>query len=92
MLLLLLPLLFMTCKSYYNDTIDWMDNIEHGMSIEEVKSSQPDFLEVNWEKPDTLDHQLLFEIEKIKGNNDILNMSHYLIFVDGEYNGRISRK
>jgi hypothetical protein len=45
---LLTIVLFLTsCKSYYNDTIDWMDNIELGTSLEDVKKSQPDFVEVD---------------------------------------------
>lgn len=80
------------CKSYYNDTIDWMDNIELGTSLEEVKKSQPDFVEIEWNKPDTLDQGLRYSIEKIKGNNDLLNMQHYLVFSDNKFQGRKSSK
>ena len=90
---LLTIMLFLTsCKSYYNDTIDWMDKIELGTSLEDVKNSQPDFVEVDWNKPDSLDNGLRFRIEKIKGSNDILNMDHYLVFSDNKYTGRESTK
>jgi hypothetical protein len=90
---LLTIVLFLTsCKSYYNDTIDWMNKIEIGTNLEDVKRSQPDFVEIDWNKPDTLDQGLRFRIEKIKGNNDILNMQHYLVFSDNKYSGRKSSK
>ena len=90
--LLIIILLLTSCKSYYNDTIDWMDKIELGTSLEEVKRSQPDFVEIDWNKPDTLDEGVRFRIEKIKGNNDILNMEHYLVFSDNKFVGRKSSK
>jgi hypothetical protein len=90
--LLTIVILLTSCKSYYNDTIDWIDNIETGTNLEEVKKGQPDFVEIDWNKPDTLDNGLRFRIEKIKGNNDILNMDHYLVFSDNKYTGRESTK
>jgi hypothetical protein len=90
--LLTIVWLLASCKSYYNDTIDWMDKIELGTSLEDVKKSQPDFVTIDWNKPDTLDEGLRFRIEKIKGNNDILNMEHYLVFSDNKYTGRQSSK
>ena len=90
---LLTIILFLTsCKSYYNDTIDWMDKIELGTRLADVKKNQPDFVTVDWNKPDTLDEGLRFRIEKIKGNNDILDMEHYLVFSDNKYTGRQSSK
>lgn len=90
--LLTIVLLLTSCKSYYNETIDWMDNIELGTRLEDVKTNQPDFIEIDWNKPDTLDNELRFRIKKIKGNNDILNMDHYLVFSDNKYTGRESHK
>jgi hypothetical protein len=89
---LTIVLLLTSCKSYYNDTIDWMNNIKLGTSLEDVKTNQPDFVEIDWNKPDTLDAGVRFRIEKIKGNNDILNMEHYLVFSDNKYTGRESSK
>jgi len=85
-------LLLTSCKSYYNDTIDWMDNIETGTNLEDVKRSQPDFVEIDWSKPDTLAQGLRFRIKNIKGNNDMLNMEHYLVFSGNKYTGRESHK
>ena len=72
-----------------------MDSIELGTSLEDVKKSQPDFVEIDWEKPDTVDIDdlgLRFRIIKIKGNNDILSMDHYLLFNDNKFGGRKSTK
>jgi hypothetical protein len=90
--ILLLTILLTACKSYYNDTIDWMDSIELGTSLDEVKNSQPDFVKINWDKPDTLENQIRFEIIEIKGNKDVLAMSHYLVFIDNKFEGRGSIK
>ena len=64
---LTIVLFMISCKSYYNDTIDWMDKIEPGTSLEDVKKSQPNFVEIDWNNPDTLDEGLRFRIEKLKG-------------------------
>ena len=82
----------LSCKSYYNDTIEWCDNIKIETTIDEVKKSQPDFFEINWNRPDTVDNELRFRIINIKGNKDFLNMDHYLIFVDKKFKGRASYK
>ena len=80
------------CKNYYNDAIDWMDNIQVGTDIQTIKDSQPDFIEIAWDKPDTFNNELRYAIIEIKGNRDILNMSHYLSFSDDKYLGRSSHK
>jgi hypothetical protein len=80
------------CKNYYNDTIDWTDSIKIGSDIQTVKRSQPDFVEILWDKPLKIDNEKLYEIVKIKGNYDILKMQNFLIFVDGKYQGRESFK
>ena len=90
--LVLLAALLTACKSYYNDTIDWMDNIELGTSLGDVKKHQPDFVKINWDKPDTVDNQVRFWVSEIKGNTDMLAMSHLLVFVDNKYTGREPHK
>jgi hypothetical protein len=90
--LVMLIILLGSCKSYYNDTIDWIDNIKPGTTIEEVKKNQPDFVEINWSKPDTVDNQVRFWVTKIKGDKDVLSMSHLLVFVDSKFTGRESHK
>jgi hypothetical protein len=84
--------LLTSCKSYYNDTIHWMDSIKPGTSLEDVKNDQPDFVSINWSKPDTVAGELRFRIDKIKGNNDVLAMEHYLIFRDNKFQERTSYK
>jgi hypothetical protein len=93
LLLLLTLFVFTACKNYHNDTIKWADSLEIGTDIHLIKDNQPDFLEISWDNPVTLDNAILYEITKIKGNNyDALYMTHYLVFVDGKYQGRKPHK
>ena len=85
-------ILLTSCKNYYNDTIVWTDNIVIGSSLAQVKKSQPNFIVIDWDNPDTLDQIIRYRIDKIKGNNDILNMTHYLEFTDNKYEGRMTSK
>ena len=90
-----LTILFVTqssCKNYYNDTIQWIDKIPVGTSVSNVKRTQPDFVTIEWSKPDTINQNIRYMVSKIKGSNDILNMNHYLIFQDDKFIGRRSRK
>ena len=47
----ILTIVLAACKSYYNDTIEWMDNIELGATLDDVKRNQPDFVKIDWGKP-----------------------------------------
>jgi hypothetical protein len=80
------------CKDYYNDTVKWTDNIKIGTDIQTVKNNQPDFLEIDWAKPDTIGIESFYLIKKIKGNKDVLAMSNYLVFTNGKYQGRKAHK
>ena len=44
------------------------------------------------EYPLIVDDQKWYLISKIKGNNDILGMSHYLVFIENKYQYRESKK
>lgn len=80
-------------KDYYNDTIEWADNIESEINVTEVKKQQPEFIEIDWENPlTTSDNEKWYLITEIKGNRDILSMSHFLVFKDGKYKYRESKK
>lgn len=92
LILALLTTLATSCKDYYNDTMDWMDNLKPGTTLEDVMKDQPDFVKINWDKPDTVDNQVRYWVTEIKGSNDILGMSHLLVFVDNKYTGRESHK
>ena len=82
-----------SCKDYYIDTIEWADNIETELNITEVQKQQPKFIEVDWNNPlTTSDNEKWYLIIKIKGNRDILSMSHFLVFKDGKYKYRESKK
>ena len=81
-----------SCKNYYNDSINWMDNLESELNIKDVQNEQPDYIEIDWKNPLIIDDQKWYMILKIKGNNDILGMSHYLVFVENKYQYRESKK
>jgi len=92
-LLVILLIVFASCKNYYNDTLFWTDNIEIGTDIQTVRESQPVFLEIAWNNPDSIGNALYYEITRIKGNSkNIVDMIHFLVFVDGKYQGRYSIK
>ena len=89
--ILFLFVLIISCKDYYNDTIEWMDNLESGMNIESVRKRVPDYVEIDWDNPNTVGNEKWYLVE-ITGNNDVLGMSHYLVFVENEYQYRESKK
>ncbi|WP_396150740.1 hypothetical protein [Flavobacterium sp.] len=82
---------FISCKNYYNETIEWTDSLEIETDIETVKKSQPDFVEIDWLNPLIIDGQEYYEIE-IKNNRDILNMQNFLVFENKKYKGREAKK
>ena len=84
---LLLFLLVIGCKNYYNDTIEWADNIEKGTSLKKVKVNQPDFFKVDWDNPELVGDEKRFLIQDIKGNKDILGTGNSLVFFDDKYVG-----
>jgi len=88
----ILLLILTSCKNYYNDAIEWTDNLEAGINIENVKKFQSDFIEIDWENPQIINNEKWFLITKIKGNKDILEMSIYLVFVENYYLGREIKK
>jgi uncharacterized Fe-S cluster-containing radical SAM superfamily protein len=91
-LFLIIVFSFYSYKNYYNETIDWADQIQKGTSIEMVKKMQPSFVKISWENPLIIENEKLYEIVEIEGNNDILNMQNFLAFSDGKYQGRESKK
>ncbi|MDP8171254.1 hypothetical protein QJU96_08140 [Pasteurella skyensis] len=73
------------CKDHYNDAIEWMYAIKQGVNINLVKNNQPDFIEIDWNNPKIMGNEKWYEVTKIKGNKDILQMTHYLVFVKDKY-------
>ena|SRR5688572_14145260 len=91
--LILLSVTILSCKDYYNEAIHWADEIHYGTDINKVKMTQPDFVQVDWEHPQTVnDTTKYYSIVEIQGSNDVLNMSHELVFNSNKYAGRRSRK
>jgi fructose-1,6-bisphosphatase len=80
--------------------VKWADEeLPVGISVDSAKNLQPDYLTINWGNPDTLwvggDSAMmktLFAIVEIKGSQDILKMQNQLVFIDGKYSGRETRK
>ena len=92
LILLSIFILLVSCKNYYNETIDWADNLKIEQSINDVQKEKPDYIEIDWENPQIVDNQKWYLITKIKGNNDILGMSHYLVFIEDKFQYRESKK
>ena len=93
LILTFFSLTFLTsCKNYYNDTIKWADEIKIGTGLKTIKNNQPEFIEIDWNKPNKVETETRYLITKIKGNRDILAMSHYLVFINNKYQGRETKK
>lgn len=79
-------ILLFGCKDYHNDMIEWTNNIPIGTDLKTVKGNQPEFLEIDWKNPDTLDNGFTrYFITKIKGNNNVSNMNYFLEFENNEF-------
>lgn len=72
--------------------IDWTDNLELDLSIDNVKEQQPDFLKIDWDNPQIFENEKRYLILKIKGNNDPLGMNNFLVFIENKYQGRFAHK
>ena len=92
LILLLTFITLISCKDYYNETINWADNLEKEQNFKDVQKEQPDYIEIDWKNPQIVDNQKWYLITKIKGNRDILGMSHYLVFIENKYQYRESKK
>jgi hypothetical protein len=75
------------CRNYYNETIEWMDNLKPQTNIEIVKENQPEFVKIDWEDPEKKGNEKWYYIQNIKGNYDPLGMSHQLVFIEDKYIG-----
>lgn len=100
-LVLFIPalLLFAGCTDHYNDMVKWADEeIPLGVSVDSVKSLQPDYLEIAWEHPDTISFTkdssmvILFSVGLKTSTFDLLKMENLLMFQNDEYVGRDIRK
>jgi hypothetical protein len=89
-----LILFLYSCKNYYNDTIEWMQELEIGTKMDAIQSNTPDYIVIDWSKPlYSNDEEVCYEISEIKGNTyDVLHMVHVLCFKDSIYIGFNSHK
>jgi len=87
-----ISLTLISCKNYYNETINWANNLEKEQNIIDVQNKQPDYIEIDWDNPQIVDNQKWYLIKSIKGNKDILEMSHYLVFIKNKYQYRETKK
>ncbi|PJB16115.1 MAG: hypothetical protein CO118_01050 [Flavobacteriales bacterium CG_4_9_14_3_um_filter_32_8] len=91
--ILLVGFAFVGCHNYHNDCLKWFNNIKEGTTITDVKESQPDFITINWENPDTLEENYLrYYIEEINGSKDLLNMDYFIEFKNGKFRGAFTHK
>ncbi len=72
--------------------IAWSNRITVGTKIEQVKQSQPEYIKIDWQHPDTLENVVRYSITEIEGNDDFLKMDYYLEFVDNKYQARGAHK
>ncbi len=79
------------CRNYYFDVIEWTTIIHVGMPLDSMKMSQPSFVTVDWEHPDTVGAELHYKITAIK-NKPELQEQMYLSFAENKYLGRFSKK
>jgi hypothetical protein len=91
-ILIFLLVFLLSCENYYNDMINWADNLPLGTSIDSVKKMQPDFIVIDWDKPSKSDSSKSFTIIKINGSSDALKMTTTLNFVNERYIGRFAKK
>lgn len=91
-LAILILLFLVSCKNYYNDTIEWADSLEAQLSLTEVQKLQPDFVVIDWENPIVNDTEKWYLISKIKGNIDMVSISNYLVFINDKFQYREARK
>ena len=90
---ILIFMILISCNNNQNKMIGWADNIPIGTDLITVKNNQPDFLEIDWEKPDTFENETTrYFITKIKWNYDVLKMGYYLEFENNKYRGCFGRK
>ena len=91
--LVILCVIIFSCKNYYNETLHWIDNIPLSTDITKVKACQPSYVIIDWKNPRIYnDSTYAYKIEKIRGSDDVLNMSHYLIFRNNKFLTRQSKK
>jgi len=73
--------------------LDWSSSIPAGSDIEKVKRDQPEFLEIDWDNPDTLENGMTrYFVTEIKRNNDNLKMEYFLEFENNKFKGLFGHK
>ena len=86
-------LFYSGCKNYQNEMFDWSRNIPKGASIDIVKISQPGFLIIDWDNPDTIENgKTRYYVTEIEGNNNLLKMQCFLEFENNEFIALFGKK
>ncbi|WNJ19842.1 hypothetical protein [Pontibacter sp. G13] len=68
--------------------IQWTESIPKGTPMEEVAAHTPEFLEVDWAHPDTVDGLEAYRIQIQFDGQQILRKRYFVVFEDGQYRGR----
>jgi hypothetical protein len=90
--LVMLLLLIAACNNRYNQMIEWSDGIEIGSSMEQVRRGQPEYVKVDWQKPQVFENETWYQIVEVKGSTDMQEMNNYLVFIGTKYQRRIAMK
>jgi len=48
-----------SCINYQREMLEWSSNIPIGTDLKTVKKDQPEFLEIDWGNPDTIDNGMI---------------------------------
>ncbi len=81
------------CKNYQNEMLNWSKKIPIGTDLSIVKKDQPEFLEIDWGNPDTLENGMTrYYITEIKGNYDVLKMDYFIEFENNKFRGLFAHK
>ncbi len=90
--LVIFLLLTVACSNRYNQMVEWSNQIKIGTSIEQVRQSQPEYVKVDWQKPQVFENETWYPITEVKGSTDMLRMNNYLVFINTRYQGRVAKK
>jgi hypothetical protein len=81
------------CTNRQNEMLDWSSKIPIGTDPITVMKSQPDFLEIDWENPDTLGNGYTrYMVVEIKGHYDLFKMAYFVEFENNGFRGLFAFK
>lgn len=64
----------------------WINSLQTGMTVDEVRSSKPDHVTIHWEHPTRNGMSIEYEVS-YEDRSDFAPTPYYLVFRDGKYTG-----